>query len=84
MARDRGIVQRGLVGLTLAGDPVPPGSKVYHQDKELGRVTSCVRSPRLGTIALAYVRRPQQTPGTAVEVGDDRVKATVGPLPFPG
>src|SRR5207302_10856103 len=67
MARDRGQVNRTLLGLKLPGGAVPPGSPLYRDGKEVGRVTSSARSPRLGTaIALAYVRRGHQEPGTAV------------------
>ncbi len=47
-------------------------------------MTSSVVSPRLGAVGLAYVRRGNQEPGTAVEVevGGQRVPAVVTPLPF--
>jgi folate-binding protein YgfZ len=70
MIRDRGQVQRFLVGLKWAGDhPAPAGARVLHAGQEVGKITSSVHSPRLGSaIALAYVRRGQQAPETAVEV----------------
>ena len=86
MARDRGQVNRTLLGLKLPGGVVPPGSLVYRDGKEVGRVTSSVVSPRLGTaIALAYLRRGNQEPGTAVEVevAGERRPAEVASLPFP-
>ena len=85
MARDRGQVNRTLLGLKLTGGPAPPGSLVYRDGKEIGRVTSCVQSPRLGTIALAYIRRGNQEPGTAVEVEVEgaRRPVVVSALPFP-
>ena len=84
MARDRGQVNRTLLGLKLTGGPAPHGSLVYRDDKEVGRVTSCVQSPRFGTIALAYIRRGSQEPGTAVEVEAEgaRRPAVVSALPF--
>jgi folate-binding protein YgfZ len=85
MARDRGHVNRALMGLKLAGGPVPHNSPLYREGKEVGRVTSSVVSPRLGTaIALAYVRRGHQEPGTALEVEAEgqRRAAEVAPLPF--
>jgi folate-binding protein YgfZ len=83
MARDRGIVQRALVGLHL-DTLVSTSSVLYRDGKEVGRVTSCVQSPRLGPIALAHVRRASQTPGTVVEVDDKGTKhgARVAALPF--
>jgi tRNA-modifying protein YgfZ len=83
MARDRGVVQRTLVGLRL-DEVAPPGSTLHRDGKEVGRTTSCVRSPRLGPIALAYVKRGNQAPGTALEVeaNGQRRPATVAALPF--
>jgi folate-binding protein YgfZ len=80
MARDRGVVQRLLLGLTFAG-PVPPGSLLYKDGKEVGRVTSSVVSPARGPIGLGYVRRGSQTPGTVLEAGEARVAATVTSVP---
>lgn len=69
MARDRGQVNRTLVGVRLAEGPAAPGSLLYAGEKEVGRVTSSVSSPRLGTgLALAYVRRGHQEVGTKMEV----------------
>jgi folate-binding protein YgfZ len=87
MARDRGQVNRTLLGLKLAGtEPVARGAKVLHGGAEVGQVTSSVLSPRLGPIALAYLRRGHQDPGTAVEVedGGGRRSAEVVGLPFSG
>jgi folate-binding protein YgfZ len=85
MARDRGQVNRTLLGLKLTGGPVPHDSLLYRDGKEVGRITSSVISPQLGTtIALAYVRRGNQEPGTVVdvEVAGERRPATVSMLPF--
>jgi tRNA-modifying protein YgfZ len=84
MARDRGQINRTLLGLKLTGEPAPHGSLVYRDDKEVGRVTSCTQSPVLGIIALAYIRRGNQEPGTAVEVEVEgtRRPAVVSALPF--
>jgi tRNA-modifying protein YgfZ len=87
MARDRGQVNRTLLGLKLAGsEPAARGAKVLHAGAEIGQVTSSVVSPRLGPIALAYLRRGHQDPGIAVEVVDDasRRSAEVVGLPFSG
>jgi folate-binding protein YgfZ len=84
MARDRGQINRILRGLKLAGDPAPHDSRLFQQDQEVGRITSCLRSPRLGTIALGYVRRTAWEPGTKLEAhaGDRRLPAEVAALPF--
>ncbi len=88
MARDRGQVQRTFLGLKLSGTAaVPAGSKLFREGKEIGVTTSSLVSPGLGTpIALAYIKRGSQEPGTTVEVetGGQRIAAEVTPLPFPG
>ncbi|HTU17560.1 MAG TPA: aminomethyltransferase family protein [Gemmataceae bacterium] len=84
MARDRGQVNRTLVGVKLAA-PAPHDSRLFVGDKEVGRVTSSVFSPRLGTaIGLAYVRRGHQQPGTKLEVESEgsRSPAEVVKLPM--
>jgi folate-binding protein YgfZ len=84
MARDRGQVNRTLVGVRLPDGPVPHGSLFFVGDKEVGRVTSGVNSPRLGTfLGLAYVRRGHQQPGTKLEVAvaGNRSPAEVVKLP---
>jgi aminomethyltransferase len=84
--RDRGHVNRFLTGLALDGADVPPsGAEVRVGDDTVGRVTSGVWS--FGTkrpLALAFVKRQQGTPGTAVTVmvGERPVPAVVSALPF--
>jgi tRNA-modifying protein YgfZ len=81
MARDRGHVNRFLVGLKLSGEgPAAHGSRVFHGEREVGLVTSSSRSTRFGAIALGYVWRGSHEPGTALRV-EDR-DATVAALPF--
>lgn len=84
--RDLGHVNRMLRGLKIVeGSELPRRSKVFREDKEVGEVTSSVRSPRMGgAIALAYLHRSCQEPGTRVEVAVDaeRVIAEVSSLPF--
>jgi glycine cleavage system aminomethyltransferase T len=80
-------VQRTLLGLKLSGEgPAPHGSKLFQGGKEVGVTASSVVSPALGPVALAYVRRGSQEPGTVVEVeaAGERRRAQVTPLPFPG
>jgi aminomethyltransferase len=82
----RGHVNRALSGLVIDGDRVPAhGAHVLADGKDVGRVTSAVRSPAIGKpIALAYVRREHFEPGTAVTVDDggQSIGATVAALPF--
>jgi folate-binding protein YgfZ len=85
MARDRGQVNRTLVGVKLPSGPAPRDSRLFVGDKEVGRVTSSVISPRVGmAIGLAYVRRGHQEPGTQMEVelSGQRMPAEVVKLPI--
>jgi folate-binding protein YgfZ len=91
-------VPRHLRGLLLSG-PAEPGAGLVDLavasnaaggvGKELGRLTSVARSPRLGWVGLGYVGRSVQ-PGAALAVrgagdqaGDD-VQARVQILPLAG
>ena len=82
----RGHVNRGLSGLVLEGDRVPGhGDVILAEDKEVGRVTSAVRSIALAKpIALGYIRREHFEPGAAVSVrmGESLVPGRVAELPF--
>lgn len=85
MARDRGVVQRTLVGLEVGPEVAPKGSLLFRDGKEVGRVTSSVHSPRLGGwIALAYARRGSQAAGTELEMRTDAGSrpVKVAKLPF--
>jgi folate-binding protein YgfZ len=79
--RYRGRANRGLRGLELRGDLPEPGAAVRAGDREVGRVTSPVVSPRHGPIALAIVRR-EVADGDEVDAGG--TPALVRPLPFGG
>jgi folate-binding protein YgfZ len=82
----RGHVNRALSGLVVEGDRVPAaGAAVVADGKEVGRITSAVRSLALGKpIALGYVRREHFAPGTAVTVqdGETTLPARIAALPF--
>jgi folate-binding protein YgfZ len=86
MARDRGQVNRMLLGVTVAaGDELKHGARLSQGEAEVGQVTSSVRSPRLGqVIALAYLKRGHQEPGLqlSVEPATDGRAAVVAALPF--
>lgn len=73
-----------LVGL-LPDKPVAPEAVVRGDGRPVGWVSSAVHSIGLGRpIALAFVRRPFNEPGTevAVEAGTEAVPAEVSDLPF--
>ena len=65
-----GHVTKELRGLRLADDleTLPrPGDKLFHNGKEMGHITSAVKSPALNAnIALGYVRREANAVGTVL------------------
>ena len=83
-----GHVNRELRGLRLAEEPqtLPArGDKLFHAGKEVGHVTSAVRSPALNaTIALGYVRREANAVGTELRLrtGAGERVATIVTLAF--
>lgn len=86
MARDRGQVNRLLLGFKTARETqAPRGAKLFSGAAEVGEVTSSVFSPRLGqVIALAYLRRGFQESGLklSVEPATEGHSAVVVSLPF--
>jgi folate-binding protein YgfZ len=67
----RGHVNRKITGFRFADRRVPPaGAPIRVDGKDVGRITSAVLSPALGVaLALGFLRREHQEPGTQVEVG---------------
>jgi folate-binding protein YgfZ len=86
MARDRGQVNRLLLGVKLPpGKPLERGARLFKGEAEVGQVTSSVLSPRLNqVIALAYLKRGHHEPvlELVVEPATDGRKAIVTALPF--
>lgn len=86
--RTYGQVAKALRGLILPDDlqELPArGTKLFVDDKEVGSITSAIASPTFRkNIALAYVRREHNEPGTSVrvQVGESSFPATVTALPF--
>ncbi len=76
----RGKPNRHLRGLRLS-ETVPVGAELRLGERAVGRITSAVRSPRLGPIGLALIRREAE-PGMTVTVGDVGASAVVAELPF--
>ncbi len=78
-------VQKELVGLRWDADTAPPpGARLLLDGKQIGVVTSVVRSPRqMKAIGLGYVRKAHAKPGTvlSVELGDGLAAAEVVALP---
>jgi folate-binding protein YgfZ len=75
----RGKPNRHLRGLRLAA-AAQPGDPLRFSDREVGHLTSVVTSPRLGPIALGFVRR-EVDPGSTVGVGEVTTGEVVE-LPF--
>lgn len=84
--RGHGRVARRLVGLRVEGGEVPAaGDLLRAGERDAGRVTSAVWSPRLDRpIALAMVHRDLVEPGTGLTVahGGRSLDAAVVSLPF--
>ena len=81
-----GSLRRRLVGLALEDAVMPPpGAKLFSGEREVGWISSAVRSPSLRkSIALGFPLRDFTPPGTAltVEINGERKAATVQSLPF--
>ena len=79
-------IKQHLRGLKIEADAAVNWENAALQDngKIVGRITSCVDSPRFGTIALAYVRNEWAAPDNALQVlaGEKNASATVVKLPF--
>lgn len=86
MARDRGQMNRKMMGLLLPNpDPIPEKTKLFRGNDEVGQITSSVFSPKMKrAIALAYLRRGNWDPGVELMIDSatsGRV-AVVAALPF--
>lgn len=81
-----GNVRRKLVGLVLADPVIPPhGAKLYSSDREVGWISSAVRSPQFNkTIAFGFPLRDFSPVGTelTVECEGSKHAATIHSLPF--
>jgi folate-binding protein YgfZ len=75
----RGKPNRHLRGLR-SQEPLHPGTELRYEDRVAGRVTSVAVSPRLGPIALGFVRR--EVPVGATLNDGEAGSAEVVELPF--
>ena len=77
--KHRGHPAKKLTALRFETDQqIEPGAVIRStENQEIGRVTSAVISPRLGSIGLGYVRYEHLAEGTRVVVGDG-IDATIG------
>jgi folate-binding protein YgfZ len=70
-ATARGGIKKRLCSLRIDSDEVPTvNSGIFLNGKEIGRLTSVLRSPRLGIIGLAILHHSAWEPGTVVLVED--------------
>src|SRR6185295_10652652 len=82
-----GGLNKRLVALRIShDDPVPRGTRLFRDEggevRDLGVVTSWAYSFVLDSgLALAYVKRRHQAPGTQFTLGDSAATATIVPLP---
>jgi len=76
----KGRPNRHLRGLRFSAPP-PAGAALLLGDARVGAVASVARSPRLGTIGLALVRR-EAPPGALLAIAGSDATATVVELPF--
>ena len=81
-ATARGGLKKRMFGLKFHSEGLPAADAVLNlAGKEVGRVTSAVRSPRFGAIGLAILHHSAWTPGTKLKV-DEGGSAIVSDLPF--
>ncbi len=81
-ATARGGLKKRMFGLRFNTADLPDaGAVLFLSGKEVGSVTSAVRSPRFGAIGLAILHHSAWTSGTELKVGEDG-SAIVTDLPF--
>lgn len=80
----RGHVNKILVGMKIDSKrPVAPGTKIYKEEKEIGKVTSCVFSPTLSRpLALGYIPYDLNREGQSLSIGPDLLTTHVMSLPI--
>ena len=84
-ATARGGLRKKLFGLRVTGDTLPArGDAIMLEGKEVGRLTSVVRSPRFGVIGLSILHHSAWAVGTGVTIADagGELAASVSELPF--
>ncbi|MFO0937909.1 MAG: glycine cleavage T C-terminal barrel domain-containing protein [Gemmataceae bacterium] len=77
MARDRaGFINRAFLGVkVLSGGPIAFGTKLTRDGQDVGVITSSIDSPRLGApVALGYIKRGHQEPGTKLDANGQSVE----------
>jgi folate-binding protein YgfZ len=80
-ATSRGGLKKRMFGIKFNGRAPSVGASLSLGDKEVGRVSSAIQSPRFGLIGLAILHYSAWHPGTELKV-DDNGTAVVADLPF--
>jgi folate-binding protein YgfZ len=81
-ATAHGALKHRLCGIRVSDELPPPGAPVTLEGKEVGILTSVVRSPSLGVIGLAVLHHSAWARGTRVMIGNDGKAGVVCELPF--
>jgi folate-binding protein YgfZ len=79
----RALLHRKLTGFMVEGAPPAPGTKIQHEGKDVGEITSALAVPGSDgdrTLALGYLRMDVRSPGTELNINGAR--ATVRLLPY--
>lgn len=86
MATYRGHVSKKLSGLLVSGEIVPSrGDRIYREGKDVGYVTSAVKSPTLGrNIALGYIKYGFDQAGRTADIRTtgSAIPCQITELPF--
>jgi folate-binding protein YgfZ len=78
----RGHVNRRLVAVAVEGGSPPEGAIIRTAERDVGRITSVTRSPRLSATAGLSLLRREAGPGPGITVGDDGLTGRVFELPL--
>ena len=79
----RALLHRKLTGFVVEGAPPAPGTKIQHDGKDVGEITSALSVPGSNgdrTLALGYLRTDVRNPG--VELNINGARATARLLPY--
>ncbi len=79
----RALLHRKLTGFVVDGPTPAPGTKIQHDGKDVGEITSALSVPGSSgdcTLALGYLRLDVRNPGAELSVNG--VRATVRLLPY--
>jgi len=80
-ATARGGLKKRMFGFKFNGAAPSAGAVLSLDGKEVGRVSSAIRSPRFGAIGLAILHHSAWQPGTELKV-DENGAGVIADLPF--